>query len=139
MKRILVKSLCRASWLVPCVAWLSAMGCSGSGGLPGEPAANPAAVEVPAETAATPAAPMSAGRPVLGKLQMQGRMVTLLGSRDGLRVTVEDETGRIVAHDASIEEVRLVDPLVYEACRSAVADNRGYLDARLYLGEPGAR
>jgi hypothetical protein len=138
MKRTLAVGLSRGFWCS--LAWLAAMGCSGSGGVTGEPVANPAALEAPTETetAPLPAAPMSAGRPVLGKLQMHGRNVTLLGSRDGLRVTIEDDTGRILAHDASIDEVRLLDPLVYEACRSAVADNRGYLDARVYVGEPAA-
>jgi hypothetical protein len=65
---------------------------------------------------------------------MRDRTVTLLGAKDGLRVTIQDEAGRVLAEDVALDEVRGTDPLVYEVCRTAFADNRGYVDARLDLG-----
>jgi hypothetical protein len=108
---------------------LSLLGCS-SGGLSAgpvegvDPHADPPGVTLPSSTATD-------RLPVLGRLQMRDRKVTLLGSRDGLRVTIEDEAGRVIARGASLDDVRQIDPSVYEICRTAVADNRGYLDARL--------
>jgi hypothetical protein len=71
-------------------------------------------------------------RPVIGKLQSHDRSVTLLASHDGLRVTVEDATGKVLAHDVDVEAVRGIDPVVYEMCRSSLASNAP-VDASLHL------
>jgi hypothetical protein len=70
-------------------------------------------------------------RPVLGKLQMRDRDVTLLASPGGLRVTIEDARGAVLARDVGVAELQSIDPLVYEMFRQSVASNRPYLDARL--------
>jgi hypothetical protein len=79
-------------------------------------------------------APVSAtasARVAIAKLRFRDRSVTLFGSRDGLRARVERDDGTLVAADVAIEDLRRIDPLAYEVCRSAVASNGEYLDARL--------
>lgn len=69
-------------------------------------------------------------RPVIGKLRTHDRSITLMASPGGLRVTVQDDSGAAIARDVDVEGLRLVDPLAYELCRSSVASNATYLDAR---------
>jgi hypothetical protein len=51
-------------------------------------------------------------------------------SSDGLHVTVQDESGAIVADDIAVDQLRQRDPFLYDLFRSSVASNH-YLDARL--------
>jgi hypothetical protein len=73
--------------------------------------------------------------PVLGVLQTRDQRVTLMAAPDGLRVTVRDATGAIVAQDVSVDALRETDPFLYEVCRSSTASNH-YLDARLDQPQP---
>jgi hypothetical protein len=78
-------------------------------------------------------------RPVIGKLQTRDRAVTLLAARDGLRVTVEDPSGNVLAKDVSVDELRLLDGITYELFRSSVASrSESGLDARLEVADPSA-
>jgi hypothetical protein len=70
--------------------------------------------------------------PVFGKLEFRDRTVSFLATRDGLRVTLQEASGKVLAENVSIDELRNRDPFAYEACRSAVVQN-GYLDAALDL------
>ena len=83
------------------------------------------------------------GAPALAALQTRDRIVHLYGAPRGARtegalvVSVHDDEGRLIADGLSLEELRTLDPFLYEACTSAVArsaESPGrYLDARLYL------
>ncbi len=76
-------------------------------------------------------------RPVIGKLQTRDRAVTLLVSRDGLHVTVEDPSGNVLARDVPVDELRVLDGITYELFRSSVASrSESGLDARLEVAEP---
>jgi hypothetical protein len=78
-------------------------------------------------------------RPVIGKLQTRDRAVTLLAARDGLRVTVEDPSGNVLAQDVSVDDLRFLDGVTYELFRSSVASrSESGLDARLELADPTA-
>jgi hypothetical protein len=68
----------------------------------------------------------------LGQLQMRNQQVTLFASRDGLRVTVRDQDGKILADHADAESLRATQPELYSLCRAAVASRSSYLDASLY-------
>jgi hypothetical protein len=75
--------------------------------------------------------------PVIGKLQTRDRAVTLLAARDGLRVTVEDPSGNVLAQDVSVDELRFLDGVTYELFRSSVASrSESGLDARLEVADP---
>jgi hypothetical protein len=79
----------------------------------------------------------AAERPVIGKLQTRDRAVTLLAARDGLHVTVEDFSGKVLARDVSVDDLRLLDGVTYELFRSSVASrSESGLDARLETVEP---
>jgi hypothetical protein len=79
----------------------------------------------------------SPAHPVIGKLQARDRSVTLMSSPGGLRVTVEDAAGTVLARDVDVEALRGLDPTSYDMCRSAVAFSAQpaspgpYLDARV--------
>ena len=83
------------------------------------------------------------GAPALAALQTRDRIVHLYGASHGARnegalvVTVHDDEGRLIADGLSLDELRTLDPFLYEACTSAVArgtESPGrYLDARLYI------
>jgi hypothetical protein len=84
---------------------------------------------------AAPAAPIvSKGRPIVG-LRTRDRIVTIVstGGKD-LRFTVRDAGGQVLADAITDAELREKDPLLFELCRSAVAQGDGsYLDATLTL------
>jgi hypothetical protein len=71
--------------------------------------------------------------PVIGQLRTRDRRVTLFAAHDGLRVSIDDESGTSLIQDVPIDALRDKDPALYELCRSSVASNRYYLDARLDL------
>jgi hypothetical protein len=74
----------------------------------------------------------ASGHAAIAKLRFRDRTVTLFGGPDGLRARVERADGTLVAADVPLEDLRSIDPIAYEVCRSAVASNGGeYLDARL--------
>jgi hypothetical protein len=82
----------------------------------------------------TEAVPPSHEHPVIGKLQMRNRRITLLAAREGLRVTLEDASGAPAGRgmqDVPLEELRGIDPDAYELLRSSVASGEQFLDARL--------
>jgi hypothetical protein len=105
------------------------LGCSSSAGL--------SATVPPALSTSPPDSPPSASGVTrlasLGRLQMKDRSVTLLASRDGVRFTVEDGAGVVLAREVSIDDLRRMEPLLYEVCQSAVVHNHAFLDARLDL------
>jgi hypothetical protein len=75
--------------------------------------------------------PPAAAHPVIGKLKTHDRSIVLMSSHDGLRVTVEDASGAVIARDVEVERLRGVDPVAYELCRSSLAMSEGpYLEAR---------
>ncbi len=78
-------------------------------------------------------ASVAGARSAIGAIETRDRKVLLFAASDGLRVTVEDESGAILAKEISVEELRDQDALLYELCRSAVAQNGAYLDARVDL------
>jgi hypothetical protein len=83
--------------------------------------------------------PAGADRPVIGKLQTRDRAVTLLAARDGLRVTVEDSSGSVLARDVPVDDLRFLDGVTYELFRSSVAARSvSGLDARLDPVEPAS-
>jgi hypothetical protein len=93
------------------------LACS-AGGAPAEGSGN---------AAATPR------HPVIGMLKTHDRAITLLASKDGLRVSVEDARGAAIARDVAVEELRGIDPISYQVCRSSLASRGEYLDATLTL------
>jgi hypothetical protein len=105
------------------------VGCSSGAGLGEVPRAQGSA-PIPLAALTANAQATAPGASVLGVLQVRDQRVTLLASRDGLRVTVRDAVGAVVAENATIEELREKDPFVYEICRSSVASIHD-LDARL--------
>jgi hypothetical protein len=74
----------------------------------------------------------------LGTLQLRDRMVTMFATPDGLRVTLEDSAGKVLAEDISIDELRDRDLFAYQACRSGIAHGESYLDAALHLSSSAA-
>jgi len=78
----------------------------------------------PASTDATIAATS------LGTLRTRDREVQLLASPTGLKVTVKAKSGNVVAERIDVDELRTLDPHLYEMVRSGVAV-RPYLDATL--------
>jgi hypothetical protein len=68
----------------------------------------------------------------IGKLQMRDRTITLRASSAGLRVTVHDAAGAVLAQDVAVDELRAIDPVSYEICRSSTAIRGEYLDALRY-------
>jgi hypothetical protein len=62
----------------------------------------------------------------------------MFAAPDGLRVTLQDSTGRILAEDVSVDELRDRDPFAYEACHSALGRSGGDVDATLRLPSTGA-
>jgi hypothetical protein len=78
----------------------------------------------PASTDATIAATS------LGTLRTRDREVQLLASPTGLKVTVKAKSGNVVAERIDVDELRTLDPHLYEVVRSGVAV-RPYLDATL--------
>jgi hypothetical protein len=92
--------------------------CSSSG-LPERSGAAPAAVPAP--------------RATIGKLQMRDRSILLLASGAGLRVTVEDMAGTVLAEDVALDDLRTIDPVAYDVCRSSTASHQEQFDARLQL------
>lgn len=77
-------------------------------------------------------------KPPLAALQTRDRIVSLYGDHGALFVSVRDDAGNVVADALSLEELRAVDPFLYQACTSAFAKNGTYLDARLYPMDLGA-
>jgi hypothetical protein len=78
-------------------------------------------------------------RTVIGKLQARDRAITLLAAREGLRVTVEDPSGHVLAQDVSVDDLRFLDGVTYELFRSSVASStESGLDARLEVTDPAA-
>jgi hypothetical protein len=73
----------------------------------------------------------TSARPVIGALATRDRKVVLLSAPEGLRVTVEDASGAVIAKEIPIEDLRDQDALLYELCRSAVAANGAFVDARI--------
>jgi hypothetical protein len=78
-----------------------------------------------------PANASASGHVAIAKLRFRDRSVTLFGAPDGLRARVERADGTLVAADVPLEDLRSIDPIAYQVCRSAVASNGEYLDARL--------
>jgi hypothetical protein len=79
------------------------------------------------------AAVPSQGYPVIGRLRTRDRMVLLLASGNGLRVTIEDLSGAVLAEEVPLEAVRDRDPVTYVLCTSALASRAPTADARLDL------
>jgi hypothetical protein len=103
----------RCAWILGVA---SCLGCSSAPGAP--------------STGGTTATALSA-RPAIGALETRDRKLLLFAAPDGLKVTLEDDSGAILAKEISLEELRDRDALLYELCRSAVAQNGAYLDARV--------
>jgi hypothetical protein len=103
----------------------SSAGGAPTANLPGDPSSG-------ASLGASASGP-AAVRPVIGQLRTRDRRVTLLAAHDGLRVSIEDESGAPLLTDVPVDALREQDPVIYELCRSSVASNHYYLDARLDL------
>jgi hypothetical protein len=101
------------------------LGCSAGTGGTESVTPSPTALAPPTATAR-----LNDGTRVLGQLETRDEKATLLMSADGLRVTVHDGRGTLIAEDVKLDELRQKDPFLYEVCRSSVASNH-YLDARL--------
>jgi hypothetical protein len=111
---------------------LALVACSSSVG-PSETAAGGTTAAAPREEqvlSAPAASQTSDGSRVFGQLRTRDQRVTLLTGPGGLHVTVQNESGVVVAEDISMDDLRQRDPSLYELCRSSVASNH-YLDARL--------
>jgi hypothetical protein len=106
-----------AAWFLGC---LCLVGCSSAAGSP---------------SISGSIASVTSTRPVIGALETRDRMIMLFASPDGLRVTVRDGSGAVLAKEITIEQLRDQDTVLYELCRSAVASNGTYLDARVDLPE----
>jgi hypothetical protein len=85
-----------------------------------------------AERTGSFAAPAAHAGATIGRIQMRDRTITLHASSAGLRVTVQDEAGAVLAQDVAVDELRTVDPLSYDVCRSSTAHRGEYLDALWY-------
>jgi hypothetical protein len=80
---------------------------------------------------ATTEAPIAAtSQTSLGTLRTRDREVLLLASPTGLRVTVKAKSGEVVAERVDVDELRTLDPHLYDMVRSGVA-TRPYFDATL--------
>jgi len=85
---------------------------------------------------AAPTAAAPTPRPALAALQTRDRIVRMYGDHGALFVSVRDDEGHVVAEGVPLEDLRALDPFLYEACTSAVAHGGGtYLDARLYVDD----
>ena len=71
-------------------------------------------------------------RSLLGTLRTRDREVLLYASSSGMKVTVRAPNGALIADRVSLDELRTLDPHIYQLCRSGVATGGGtYLDATL--------
>jgi hypothetical protein len=89
-------------------------------------------------SAGAPTEPSSRGpatsfRPAIGKLQLRDRTVTMFAAKEGMRVTLEDTAGHLLAEDISLDDLHDRDPFAYEACHSALGRTEGSVDATLHM------
>jgi hypothetical protein len=80
-------------------------------------------------------APLPGAR-VFGQLRTRDRRVTLMTSQGGLRLTVQDKAGTVLARDVTVDDLAKSEPILHEVLRSSVATREPYLDARLYVPPP---
>ncbi len=74
-----------------------------------------------------PVSPAQTSRSVaFGALKTRDHKVTWLS---GQRLRIEDGRGAVVASGVTLDDLARIDPFLYAACTSAMAQNGAYLDA----------
>ena len=74
---------------------------------------------------------VTTSRSLLGTLRTRDREVLLYASSSGMKVTVKAPNGALIADRVDLDELRALDPHLYQICRSGVAKGDTYLDATL--------
>jgi hypothetical protein len=74
---------------------------------------------------------VSTSRSLLGTLRTRDREVLLYASPSGMKVTVKATNGALIADRIDLDDLRRLDPHIYQLCRSGVASGGTYLDATL--------
>ena len=74
---------------------------------------------------------VSTSRSLLGTLRTRDREVLLYASSSGMKVTVKATNGVVIADRVDLDQLRTLDPHLYQVCRSGVASGGTYLDATL--------
>ncbi len=97
----------------------------------------------PLAAAASPSPAAITSPRAIAALRTRDHTVRVYSDGGSLRVTVLDDAGQLVADRITLEDLRTIDPFLYQACTNAVAAagaSRGtFVDARLYMDDVAMR